>query len=131
MKTIRLSECFPYYETGLRPYKHQTIFCIVIHENQRSLSELIRRYNGPESSAVVAIIPRAQDGIVGRIDIAWRCRGTLNSAGNEVLHRTSVMHRSYDPSCYVLIFPRGEDRWRIQLMSATSTSASPSSSNTP
>ena len=88
---------------------------MVIHADRRPIHVHVRRYNGPEASEVAALIPRNEDGEIGRRNIVVRRRGTLNSNGNEVLDPISVSRRAYDPLSYVLLFPNGRDGWYPEL----------------
>ncbi len=77
---------------------------IVIHADQRPANEHVRRYNGPSSSDVAALIPGNDNGVIGQRDILVRKRGQANSTGNEVLDKVSISHRSYDPLSCVMLF---------------------------
>ncbi len=69
----------------------------------------MRRYNGPSCSAVAALIPGNEDGMIGKRDILVRKRGQANSNVNEVLDKESISHRLYEPLSYVILFPNGTD----------------------
>ena len=88
---------------------------MVIHADRRPSEAHRGRYNGPSTSEVAAIIPGSEDGQIGKRDIVLRRIGVLNTNGNEVLDTLSVSHRSYDPLCYVLLFPDGRDGWHPEL----------------
>ncbi len=82
---------------------------IVIHADKRPANEHVRRYSGPSSSEVAALIPGNEDGMIGKRDILVRKRGQANSIGNEVLDKVSISRRSYDPLSYVMLFLNGTD----------------------
>jgi len=102
-------------EWATTPDTAPTPYRMVIHADRRPSGAHVGRYNGPSSSEVAAIVPGSEDGEVGRRDIVLRRRGTLNSNGNEVLDTVPVTHRSYDPLCYVLLFPDGRDGWHPEM----------------
>lgn len=45
---------------------------MVFHANKNPAREHVRRYNRPQSLEISAIIPGAEDGIVGRQDLVAR-----------------------------------------------------------
>lgn len=69
-------------------------FFMAPQEHWRALLEHFRRYNEPESSEMVAIIPGGEEGMAGRKGIVLRRGGTLNSADNEVYNEITVTHSS-------------------------------------
>ncbi|CDF39089.1 ATP dependant DNA helicase [Chondrus crispus] len=121
--THMLHECNPYVQTFLcmrewAQFPHNNTpatYQMVIHADRRPSHEHVRRHNGPKASEVAALIPRNEDGEIGRRDIVVRRQGTLNSNGNEVLDPISVSHRALDPLSYVLLFPNGIDGWYPEL----------------
>lgn len=84
---------------------------MINHVDKRSSIEHARKYNTPESSEVQATILGGKDGEVGTRDIVLRKRGTINRNGSQVLDKTPIVHCSYDPLSYVLLFPDGRDGW--------------------
>lgn len=54
------------------PVDAANLFFLVIHSDKRLTDEHIRRYNGPQTSEVAAIVSGVEDGTVGRQDIHIR-----------------------------------------------------------
>ena len=87
---------------------------MVIHAHRRPTIEHARRYNRPESSEVIALIPGPENGIVGNREIVVSARGTAVN-GSKRLRKLSWDHRLYDPLAYMLFSPDGRDGWNHEL----------------
>ena len=68
-----------------------------------------RRYNAPTASDVAAIM------IGDGYDINPSNRDILLRLHDGGLQRISELHPSYDPLHYVLLFPKGDDGWHIDI----------------
>ena len=85
---------------------------LVIHAHERTNPGHERKYNIPEASEVAALIVGEQ---YGALDIVLRRRGEVNMNGFEKLDVIRLGNRMYDPLCYPLLFPYGNDGWHSKL----------------
>lgn len=77
--SLRLRE-WPFEEYGLEGYK------IVIQADKRPAAKNVRRYNGPSTSDVAAIVPGSRDGEArGRNLILRRCAALLNTGNKDLI----------------------------------------------
>lgn len=88
---------------------------MVIHEARRRATEHARLYNGSEVSEVFAIIPGAEDGIIGRRHFVFKRRETPSSVGDGVFEEIPVTNRSRDPHIYFQLLPFGEEGWHFRV----------------
>lgn len=86
-----------------------------IHSDKRPVSEHIHGYNGPQASEILAIISKADDGIVERQDVVICRRKKLNNAVFECFDTISMSHHSYNTLCYVTLLPHGICGWHHRL----------------
>ena len=56
---------------------------LAIHANKKPANELSRRYNGPASSEIAAIIVGSENDLIGKTDVILRLRAELNENGFE------------------------------------------------
>ena len=68
-----------------------------------------RRYNAPTASDVAAIM------IGDDYNVDPSNRDILLKLHDGGLQRISELHPSYDPLHYVLLFPKGDDGWHIDI----------------
>lgn len=65
---------------------------MIIRSDNRPSREHVRRNNGQQTSEIVAIIPRTENGIIGRQDIVICRLGQRNKSGSERFATTPVTH---------------------------------------
>ena len=85
----------------------------MIHAHERTKPSHKRKHNVPEACKVAAFIVGEQH---GALDIFLRRKGLLNANGHEKLELIRLGNRMYDPLCYPLLSPFGDDGWHSKLM---------------
>ena len=88
---------------------------LAIHADKKPAEEHVRRYNAPTSSEVAALIVGAENDLINKNDIILRHRAEMNENGYEKLSRIAISHRSYDALAYPILFPFGDDGWRLGM----------------
>jgi len=106
-----LDECNPYIQNFrhvrdlIQTNVSDEIFMIIHADRTQDL----RRYNAPTASEVAAImVGDGHESCTANRDILLKMRN-----GN--LQTISEIHPSYDPLHYVLLFPRGDDGWHVDV----------------
>lgn len=114
-----LQDCSPYLhpfvalKVWVTPEDALSPFRMVIRSDERPAIEHVHRYDSLRASKVAAIIPGADGGIVGGQDIVICRQGKLTENESKCFGAISVIHRSYSPHSYALLFAYGTDGRRL------------------
>lgn len=104
------------------PINSPNPYCMMIHSDPRSTTQHARWYDGFRPFTIAAIIPEAEYGIVGRMDIVICWRGELSATGSERFDNIPVTRRSYDPLRRFLLLPHGSEGMTARFLTSICSS---------
>lgn len=96
---------------------------MVINSDLHPTSEHNRKYNGPHSSEIAAIITGVQDDTIEWQYIVVCRRRELNATFSERFGTVPLTHRSQNPVSYIILLPHDTDGWHLRLLLQCSSSS--------